>query len=325
MKTRTLYPLLIALLFTVLLGACDHGDSDTLKPSPSETWKNGIGTGEPGFDNGPGNKAQFLAPYGVATDKAGNIYVSEQPMGSLGIIRKIMPDGTVSTLAGGVIEGFSFYRDGPVKTALFFGTFGVATDNQGNVYVSDATNNRIRKIAGGMVSTVIYDENIAPYGIATDAQGNIYTTDLFSNRIFKITPDGKKTTAANTGGFGIAIDAQNNIYVADQDNNRIRKITASGVSNFAGNGVAGFTEGQGTTAQFNNPSGVAVDAQGNVYVADEGNNRIRKITSAGVVSTFAGDGSSAQLSHPTGVAVDNNNEYLYVSDKGNYKIRRIKL
>jgi sugar lactone lactonase YvrE len=150
-----------------------------------------------------------------------------------------------------------------------------------------------------------------PQDVCSDANGNIYVADTYNHRIRKITPTGIVTTIAGSiSGFaegqgdaaqfnypnGISMDAQGNIYVADTYNYRIRKITPSGmVSTFAGDGTEGYAEGQGTAAKFYYPIDTYVDAQGNVFVSDLGNNRVRKITSGGMVSTFAGDGSSDWL------------------------------
>lgn len=187
-----------------------------------------------------------------------------------------------------------------------------------------------------------------PTGTAVDAQGNVYATDSFNHLIRKITPAGIVTTFAGSGnlGFsggtgttaqfyspnGIATDAAGNVYVSDLGNNAIYKITSSGmVTILAGSGTAGYVNGNGSTAAFNAPQGLVADASGNVYVADQGNNRIRKITSAGVVSTLAGtgaggningDGSTAMFNRPYGLAIDASGN-LYVTDQGNYAVRKV--
>lgn len=340
MPTRKSHLAFIFLLFALVLTGCI---TEPIRPDRPNPWLDGIGTGEPGIDDGPFNKAQFYAPCGIAVDGQDNIYVTEQPLGSVGLVRKITPEGAVSTFAGSrVLDGFNFYRDGPSSSALFFGTFGVVADNSSNVYVTDASNNRMRKIAGGQVSTVKYDPAIAPYGVAMDVQGNLYATDLINNRIIKINSDGTAKVLAGTflsgfadgaastarfnGPYGLAVDGQGNVYVADEENEAIRKITPAGlVSTIAGNGVAGMVDGPVNVAQFNSPTGVAVDEQGNVYVADRGNNRVRKISTAGIVSTMTGNGNSALFNNPTGLAIDKKGQYLYITDNRNYKIRRIKL
>jgi len=188
-----------------------------------------------------------------------------------------------------------------------------------------------------------------PGGVAVDGAGNMYVADTNNNQIRKITAAGEVTTLAGTGvaGFnngpvaaaqfrnpgGVAVDGAGNVYVADTSNDRIRKITAAGeVSTLAGSGTFGFVDGFGVNARFGAPGGVAVDGAGNVYVADSGNNRIRKITAAGQVTTLAGDGTAgfadtapsvaARFSFPGGVAVDGAGN-VYVADTANHSIRKI--
>jgi streptogramin lyase len=187
-----------------------------------------------------------------------------------------------------------------------------------------------------------------PQGLCTDAQGNIYVADSFNSVIRKITPAGVTSTYAGTGTSGyvdgpaataqfyspkaVAADAAGNIYVADFGNNLIRKISTTGtVSTLAGKGVPGFLDGTGTAAVFRQPSGLAVDASGNVYVADKGNNAIRVINSAGSVTTLAGNaaagqhddtGTAAYFNGPISVAI-NSAGNIYVADANNYSIRQV--
>ena len=185
-------------------------------------------------------------------------------------------------------------------------------------------------------------------GLSIDASGNIYVADRENHLIRKITPAGVVSTFAGSGSSGsangtgtsasfskphdIAIDQSGNVYVADYDNHLIRKITSAGVvSTFAGSGSAGSANGTGTSASFNDPSGIAIGPNGNIYVTDKGNNLIRKITSAGVVSTFAGSGSagsangtgtSASFNNPRDIDFDASGN-IYVCDKTNHLIRKI--
>ncbi len=306
-----------------------------------------------GFADGSGILAQFYQPYGVATDAAGNVYVADTANNK---IRKISPTGIVSTLAGSTL-GFA---DGAGSMAQFNSPFGIAVDNTGNVYVSDMNNNRIRKITPtGVVSTLAgstqgfadgtgtASQFWGPGGLAIDYTGNIYVADASNQRIRKILPSGLVSTLAGSGvaGFldgtsssaqfnnptGVATDYFGNVYVADRNNHKVRKITSTGVvSTFAGSSQ-GFNDGFGGVAQFNFPQGVATDASGNVFVADKNNYKIRKIASSGMVSTIAGSGSSgladgtgniAQFQHPDAVAVDSSDN-VFVADYGNNNIRKI--
>jgi sugar lactone lactonase YvrE len=266
---------------------------------------------------------------------------------------------TVVTVAGNGSLGFA---DGDIDDARFYQPTGIAVDTDGNMYVADAENHRIRKITpGGVVSTLAGSgtsgsadgvgtaaQFYSPRAVAVDATGNIYVADGINNKIRKITPAGEVSTLAGSGasGFadgqgtsakfyfpkGIAVDASGNIYVADDINHRIRKITPTGtVSTIAGSTV-GVTEGIGTAAKFNTPVGIAVDASGNIYVADDENERIRKITTNGTVSTLAGGflqgftdgvGGDAQFRSPTGLAIDASGN-IYVADRHNHSIRKIQ-
>jgi len=202
----------------------------------------------------------------------------------------------VTTLAGNGSQGSA---NGFGAAADFRGPFGVAIDGFGNMYVADTNNNRIRKItAAGEVTTLA-------------GSGNFEFTDGFG------------VNAQFRAPGGVAVDGAGNVYVADPFNHRIRKITAAGqVTTLAGNGTAGIVDGAESTAQFSSPGGVAVDGAGNVYVADAGNNRIRKITATGQVTTLAGDGTAAQFRFPGGVAVDGAGN-VYVADTNNHRIRKI--
>jgi len=304
-----------------------------------------------GFRDGAGRSAQFHYPYDVAVDAAGNVYVADQQNH---LIRKITPEGLVSTLAGSTVG----FRDGSGRSAQFNFPSGVSLDTEGNVYVADYGNHRIRKITPeGLVSTLAgstvgfrdgsgrsaqFDR---PSGGVLDAGGNVYVADEFNNLIRKITPEGLVSTfAGSIWGFrdgsgtsaefnrptGVALDAADNVYIANSYNHRIRKITPEGVVSTIVGSTQGFRDGDGTSAQFNYPYGVAVDAEGNVYVADSFNNRIRKITPEGLVSTFAGStegfrdgaGTSAQFNRPAGVGVDTAG-IVYVADYYNHRIRKI--
>jgi sugar lactone lactonase YvrE len=305
------------------------------------------GTGAPngGYVDGPGTSAQFYSPHGLAVDATGNIYVADTYNNR---IRKITTAGVVTTFAG----SSGGYVEGTGTTAKFQYPYSIAIDALGNKYVADYDNDRIRKITTtGVVTTFagygtdgyvdgsgIYAQFYGPQGIAVDASGNVFVADTSSSRIRKITPAGVVTTLAGgtsvqfNGPSGVAVDVSGNVYVADTNNHRIRKISTSGVvTTFAGSGAYGFADGIGTLAQFANPHGLAVDASGNIYVADTGNNCIRKITPSGVVTTFAGSGAYgfangigilAQFAYPQGVAIDGSGN-VYVADTDNDWVRKI--
>lgn len=203
------------------------------------------GTGVAGFVDGPGAQAQFNQPLDVAVDNNGVLYVADNLNHG---IRKITPDGVVSTVAGGA-AGFS---DGDVATSLFRNPSGLTVDDAGNIYVADRLNHRIRKIdmASGQVSTVA--------GAGTTG-----------------TRDGLAEEAQFNSPYGIEVDADGSIVVADLSNNKIRMIENGNVSTLAGSGK-GFLDGAGVIAQFNSPTDVAI-LDGIIYVADLGNHRIRKI------------------------------------------------
>ncbi|MEI6781111.1 MAG: cadherin-like beta sandwich domain-containing protein, partial [Verrucomicrobiota bacterium] len=315
-----------------------------------------VGGADYGYVDGSAAVALMMRPQLLAVDAGGNIYFADMDISA---IRKVAPDGSVSTLAGSATRGSA---NGSGSAAQFNLPWGVAVDAAGTVYVADTYNSRIRKItAGGEVTTLAGNvEGFAdgtgatarfkyPVGIAVGPDGNIYVGDSLNNSIRKVTPDGVVTTLAGsaTPGFadgtgtgasfnapyGLALDGATNVYVADNGNNSIRKVTPAGVvTTLAGNGSAGFVDGQGTAAQFRFPYGVAVDTSGNLFVGDAENNRIRKITPGGVVTTFAGSGArggfqngpvlQAIFDHPNGVAFDAAGN-LYVTDQNNYCIRKI--
>ncbi|MBI4884482.1 MAG: hypothetical protein HY826_10570 [Actinobacteria bacterium] len=251
-----------------------------------------------GSADGTGAAAQFFTPRGVAVDTAGNVYVADTNNHR---IRKITAAGVVTTLAGST----SGPADGTGAAAQFSSPRGVAVDTAGNVYVADTGNHRIRKVtAAGVVTTLAGStagfadgtgaaaQFSVPSGVAVDTAGNVYVADTSNHRIRKVTAAGVVTTlAGSTSGsadgtgaaaqfsfpFGVAVDTAGNVYVADSINNLIRKVTAAGVVTTLAGSTFGYLDGIGAAAQFSTPTGVAVDAAGNIYVADSDNNRIRKI------------------------------------------------
>ncbi|WP_394749012.1 NHL domain-containing protein [Spongiimicrobium salis] len=305
-----------------------------------------------GFQDGQGTNALFNEPHGVAVDQAGNVYVADSGNHR---IRMIDPQGNVTTIAG---SGAAVISDGQGFNAAFDFPLGLAVAPSGVIFVSD--NNAIRTIdananvvtiAGNGVSN--FEDGPGPIarfrlsaGITVDNNGNAFVADTRSHRIRMIDQSGNVSTIAGNGqGFqngnginalfrnpvDVAADAMGNIYVADESNHQIRRIDPNGnVTTFAGSG-SGFAEGNGIEARFNRPSGVTVDAQGNVYVTDTDNIRIRRISPNGDVITIAGGNSIGTMDGPGDVAsfdlteriaVDANG-VIYVADTRNHRIRRL--
>lgn len=307
--------------------------------------------------NGTGSAARFEDPYAIAVDSSGNAYVAD---GTDHSIRKITAAGVVTTLAGN--PGAFGSTDGSGSAALFKTPLGIAADSNGTVYVADTGNYTIRKITpAGVVTTLAGTAGSggsldgtgaaarfdSPYGVATDSSGNVFVLDS-SGVVRKITSAGVVTTLAGTANangfvdgtgtaarfsvpFDLTIDSSGNIYVSDHGNHAVRKVTTAGVvTTLAGSGINGYANGTGTAAQFKFPSGIGVDAAGNVFLADTDNQVIRKITPAGVVTTIAGThaigsadgvGTAASFYNPKDVAADTSGN-LYLTDRGNHTIRK---
>ena len=219
---------------------------------------------------------------------------------------------TVTTIAGGA--GTSGYTDGNGPDARFKKLSGIAVGSDDTIYVADAGNQRIRmaRPSTGNAPTVWTVSTLAGNGTAGFA-------------------DGSPTAAMFNSPQGIAVGPSGAVYVADTANNRIRRIAANGnVTTLAGDGTPGLQNGAGNQARFNAPQGIAVDSDGNVYVADTGNSAVRKIDAAGTVTTVAGDGSIGSNDSPgarfdglVGIAVEGQNIYVYLADSGNHRIRRL--
>ena len=301
--------------------------------------------------DGSGSAARFTDPVGLVTDATGNIYVAGSGDSA---IRKITPDGVVTTLAGGgTVSAFNVPK-------------GIAIDTTGNLYVADTFNNAIRKVtpagttgllAGGSFGSADGSGSAAqfynPQGITVDPAGNIFVADTFNHTIRKISPLGMVTTLAGTVGVPgnidgaasaatftypscIAIDPAGNLVVADTGNSTIRKITPAGmVSTLAGQaGREGYADGSASTSLFTFPAALVSDRAGNIYVADTLNNTIRMVSTAGNVTTLAGlapsqsvgatdgVGATARFNRSQGIAVTRDG-VCYVADTGNNVIRKI--
>ena len=333
---------------------------DKVAPQPNPVSTTGTvttvaGNGSFGASNGTGGAASFNYPNGLAIDAAGNILIADKGNNQ---IRKVTPAGVVTTVSGTLLAG-SANASKIGDAASFNGPTGVVVNPiTGNIFVADFGNQTIRKIElTGAVSVYAGTNGKSgftnttpavgttpavpglfnnPAGLAIDATGNLYVADYTNNLIRKVLADGSVSTiagksAGNVDGLGtaasfngpraIAIDAIGNLYVADANNNSIRKIDLAGnVTTFAGSGKIGNADGSGKAASFSHPGGITIDAAGNLYVADGGNNLVRKITPAGVVSSLAGSGYSTLITPfngPSAVVADNAGAVYVANTLGN--------
>jgi uncharacterized protein (TIGR03437 family) len=336
------------------------------KAGPSGAVTRIAGSGVAGFwgDGGPALSAQLNNPNGVAVDSSGNVFIADTNNFR---VRKVDGLGNIATVAGnGNCCGYT--GDGGAATSAQIGSpYGLAVDSFLNLYISDIRNCVVRKVtASGIISTVAGNGTYGysgdggeatsaefryPYGVAVDAAGNLYIADAFNLRIRMVSTSGTVTTVAGNGSCcyngdggaatsaelaypaGVAVDASGNLYIADSENSRIRKVAPGGtIATVAGNGSGyGFSGdgGAATSAQLANPEGVAMDASGNLYIADQGNARIRKVSAAGIIATLAGgalgDGGPAVfgfLNQPAAVARDNAGN-TYIADTNNNRVRKI--
>ncbi len=279
-----------------------------------------VGTRTGGYsgDGGPATAAEIGAPWGLTFDSGGNLYISDAVPGddiepTATHIRKVTPDGTITTIAGTGAVGYA--GDGGLATnAQFYEPGPLAVDGPGNVYISDGAN--IRRISpDGIITTIAGGKNgySGDGGPASSAQ---VSTSVYGQ------------------GLGLAVDGAGGLYIADSGNNRVRKISPNGIINsIAGNGNGGpaYYSGDGgpaTSGQLNVPVGVAADGAGNLFIADTFGNRIRKVSPAGIITTVAGnvDGgvppASSALVWPGGLVLDGAGN-LYVTDSGNSRVLKI--
>lgn len=319
------------------------------------------GSGKPGFsgDNGPALIALLNGPDGLAVDASGNLYIADANNGRI----RMVSGGTISTIEGN--GGYSLGDNGPATSAGFAGV-ALAAGPQGALYIADTSNRRIRRVSNGTIATVagtgpccnVGDNGPAasailnyPGAVAVDSTGALYIADYNNYRIRKVS-NGVVTTVAGNGTPGysgdggpataaqlytpwwIALDSANNLYISDTESHRVRMVSNGVITTIAGNGVQGFAGdgGPANMASFDYPAGVAVDASGNLFIADFDNNRVRKV-SGGVVTTvagngipgFAGDGgpaTAAELYQPFGIAVDPSGN-LYIADNETARVRKV--
>ena len=318
-------------------------------------------------DGGPATSALLNFPSFVRVNSAGDLVISDSNNER---IRKVDTAGIISTVAGSGPTaqqgGGSFGGDGGAATAAeLSGPAGLALDGSGNLYIADAGNNRVRKVdASGIIATVaggsIGDGFPAtqaslngPRGLTTDPAGDLLIADCGDKRVRKVDASGVMSTVAGNasprglgdGGAATAADLEcpsglaienGNLYIADTGNNRVRRVDASGViTTVAGNGTAGYGGDGGVAAagELSGPTGLAFDGSGNLYIADTGNNRVRKVDSAGVITTVAGDGASgvgtdgiaatsAPVTSPTGITFDGSGN-MVIAESGFARIREI--
>lgn len=330
------------------------------------------GTGTAGFsgDGGVATAANLNNPMSICFDTDNNLYFSDYYNYR---IRKISAaTGIITTIAGASTTGYTG-DGGDASTAKFNSVNNIAVDGSGNLYIADQYNNRIRKItaatniittiAGTGVTGNTGDGGLAtaatfkwPNGVGVDGSGNVYITDgwgrvrkvdaatgIINNFAGNGTPgysgDGGVATSAQVNyPFSVIVDKDDNVYLTDRGNYRIRKVakTTGIITTVAGSGAQGFTGdgGAATSASFDNIVCTAVDADGNVFIADRNNNRIRKVTAAtGIISTYAGTGATsflydnnaantAALNAPASVAIDGSGN-IYIADKSNNRIRKV--
>jgi len=323
------------------------------------------GNGSAGFagDGLPAITSVLNFPDATAVDASGNVYIADQANQR---VRKINPAGIISTVAGTGFSGFSG-DGGPATDAMLFDPNSVSVDAAGNVYIGDTYNFRIRKVnTSGIISTVAgngtsgytgfgipaTDAELAlPFGTVVDVAGNIYIADEAAHGVRKVNTAGIITTITGLGYSGysgdggpassatlagpmsLALDGSGNLYIADPGNENIRKINTSGIiSTVAGNGSYGFS-GDGfpaTDAELAGPYGVAVNAWGDLYIADHDNGRIRKVSTSGIITSYGGGGTTlgdggpatAAIIVPWNVSVDLSGK-VYVSEGDHYRVRRI--
>jgi trimeric autotransporter adhesin len=333
-------------------------------------------------DGGPATQAQLNSPNGLAIDSSGDLFIADT---GNNVVREITPNGIITTFAGNGTVGYSGNL-GPATQAQLHGPAGVAVDSSGDVYIADSANNVIREVSPDGTITTIAGTGYAyysgdggnpivadlnnPQDVAVGPDGGIYIADTNNQYIREVVAgsinyvagsgaagyagDGGSATAATTnGGPGVALynpmaivfDSAGNYYIADSGNNRIRKVIVKGyitdtvasagtIYTVAGDGVQGFAGdgGPATQASLNQPTGVVVDSQGNIYIADNANARIRKVPSSSTITTIGGNGilsysgnggpaTAAQLNAPEGVSASNGT--IFIADSQNGVVRMV--
>jgi sugar lactone lactonase YvrE len=321
------------------------------------------GNGTRGYsgDGGPATSAELTQPQGVAVDGAGNLYIAD---GGNQRIRKVA-NGVIATVAGNGTLGFSGDK-GPATSAQLSTPEYVAVDSAGNLYIADLGNSRVRLVSNGVITTVVGNGTAGfggdngpaisaqlngPLGMAVDSAGNLYIADYQNHRVRKVSNgliasvagngtlgesgDGGPATSAQMNlPSGVAVDSAGGVYSAESNDELVRKVSNGVIATVAGNGTNGFSgdNGPATSAELWSPESAALDAAGNLYIADFANKRVREVSN-GAIATVAGNGTagfsgdngpatSAELNGPIGVAVDSTGN-LYIADRANNRIRRV--
>lgn len=302
-------------------------DAETLrvrKVDASGTITTVAGNGAGGFsgDHGPATSASLFDPRGLAIDAAGSLFIADR---SNNRIRRVDPSGTITTVAGNGVAGFTG-DGGPAQSASLASPLDVAVDDAGNLFIADLNNHRLRRVdVTGTITTVAGNGTLgfsgdggaaasavlnSPIGVAVDGTGKVFIADAGNRRIRRVDPTGRITTTAGngiTGGDGraatsaslaspwsVAADGAGALFIADTESQRIRRVNSGGaIATIAGDGTFGFSGdgGPATSASFRNPSGVAVDGDGNVFIADTSNQRVRRVDVTGTITTVAGNGN----------------------------------
>jgi sugar lactone lactonase YvrE len=365
MRKRMCRALTVFAIAAVLLGGCDA----ILPPGSgmSGMITTVAGLTAPGYwgDDGPAISALITYPVGLSLDTEGTLYISDSKNYR---IRKVNRDGIISTVVGAG-RGYSGDNGQAYGAGLDY-PCGVVIDSIGKIYIADRYNNVIRMVdIDGIITTIAGDGSqgysgdggravdaqlFSPFGLSLDTNGSLYIAENGNHCIRKVDENGIISTVAGNGmrGYsgddepaisamlqditGVVVDKAGSIYIADSGNHRIRKVDTAGIiSTVAGNGIEGFSgdNGPATAAQISYPDGVAVDLSGNLYIAEYGNNCIRKVDILGIITTVSGKGTegfsgdngpaiSAQLNHPVAVAVDSSGN-LYISDYYNCRVRKV--
>jgi sugar lactone lactonase YvrE len=325
-------------------------------------------------DNKPANQAELWYPYSVAVDASGNVFIADYYNSRVREIVKAT--GNIVTVAGTGTNGDTG-DGGPATSAQVYAPDGLAIDASGNLFIAESVTHRVREIikATGIITTVAGNGSATdsgdggpatsagiaqPEGLAVDASGNLFIADASGNRVREVVKatgtiitvagtgtagfsgdNGPATAAMLNSPYGVAVDASGNLFIGDSNNNRVREVVqATGnIITFAGTGASGYSGdgGPATSAKLYNPTGLAVDAYGDVLIADTFNSYIRIVEqyNSGTIVTLAGSGypngysgdggpaNSARLFFPYGVAVDATSGNVFIADTYNYAVREV--